>query len=71
MFELLFFVLMIVVFGKLIKYAVKATWGIAKILVTVVFLPLILVGLVLSGLIFIAFPILVVIGIVTMFCAKA
>ena len=68
MFELIFFVLLVVVFGKLFKYALKATWGIAKILVTVVLLPLMLVALVLGGLIYIAFPILAVVGIVMMFC---
>jgi hypothetical protein len=64
MWSLLFFVLMIVVFGKILKFAIKATWGVAKIMVTLVFLPVILVGLVLAGLLTLALPILVVIGIV-------
>jgi hypothetical protein len=64
MWSLLFFVLMIVVFGKILKFAIKATWSIAKIMVTLVFLPVILVGLVLAGLLTLALPILVVIGIV-------
>ena len=45
MLELLFSVMMNVIFGKLFIFGVKATWGITKILVTVVFLPLILIGL--------------------------
>lgn len=64
MWSLLFFVLMIVVFGKILKFAIKATWSVAKIMVTLVFLPVILVGLVLAGLLTLALPILVVIGIV-------
>ena len=68
MLELLFAVLMITIFGKLFIFGMKATWGITKILVTVVFLPLILIGLVLGGLVSLALPILLVVGIVSMFC---
>lgn len=68
MFELIFLVLMIVVFAKLFKYALKATWGIAKIIVTLVLLPLFLLFLVFSGLLIIAFPILLIVGIVSLFC---
>jgi len=68
MFELIFLVLMVVVFAKLFKYAMKATWGIAKIIVTLVILPLILLMLLFSGLLIIAFPILAIVGIVSLFC---
>ena len=68
MLELLFAVLMITIFGKLFVFGMTATWGITKILVTVVFLPLILIGLVLGGLVSLALPILLVVGIVSMFC---
>ena len=61
---LLFVVLMIYVYVKLIGLAVKMTWGILKGLVTLVFLPMILIGMVLSGLIYLALPILAVAGIV-------
>lgn len=60
----LFTILMIGIFGKLIGLAFKMTWGIAKILVTLVFLPITLIGLVIGGLISIALPILVLVGIV-------
>ena len=68
MLELLFAVLMITIFGKLFIFGVKAAWGITRILVTVVFLPLILVGLVVGGLVSLALPILLVVGVVSMFC---
>jgi len=68
MLELLFSIMMIVIFGKLFIFGVKATWGITKILVTVVFLPLILIGLVVGGLISLALPILLVVGVISMFC---
>ena len=68
MLELLFAVLMITIFGKVFIFGVKATWGITKILVMVVFLPLILIGLVVGGLISLALPLLLVIGAISMFC---
>ena len=68
MLELLFAVLMITIFGKLFIFGVKAAWGITKILVTVVFFPLILVGLVVGGLVSLALPILLVVGVISMFC---
>lgn len=67
MLNLLFAILMIMVFGKLIGFAIRAAWGISKVIVTLVFLPLILIGLVLGGLIYLALPILLVVGLVTLF----
>ena len=62
----IFVILMVGIFGKLIGLAFKMTWGITKILFTLVFLPVILIGLVIAGLISIALPLLVVIGIITL-----
>ena len=67
MLNLLFAILMIMVFVKLIGFAIRAAWGISKVLVTLVFLPLILIGLVLGGLIYLAFPILILVGLVALF----
>ena len=67
MLNLLFAILMIMVFGKLIGFAIRAAWGISKVIVTLVFFPLILIGLVLGGLIYLALPILLVVGLVTLF----
>lgn len=54
------------VFGKLIVFAVKATWGITKIVCTLVFLPVILIALFAVGLVYIALPLVVIIGIVSL-----
>ena len=51
-------------FGKLLMFGIKAAWGISKFLLTIVLLPVILIGLVVGGLIYLAFPILIVVGIV-------
>lgn len=66
MLEILFTICMLWVFGKLFLFGIRAAWGISKFLVTIVFMPLILIGLVFAGLIYVAFPILVIIGIVSL-----
>lgn len=40
------------VFGKLLMFGIKAAWGISKFLLTIVLLPVILIGLVVGGLIY-------------------
>lgn len=70
MLTLLFIILMFLIFGKLIGFAVKAAWGISKIICTIVLLPLFLIGLVFAGLVGIALPILLVVGIVSLIIPK-
>ena len=65
MLSLIFVILMLCVLGKLLKLSVTAAWGITKVLLTLVFLPIVLVAMVIGGLIYIAVPILVIIGIAT------
>ncbi|MDO4555814.1 MAG: hypothetical protein Q4B70_11800 [Lachnospiraceae bacterium] len=71
MLTLVFVILMIMVFGKLILLALRATWGIAKILTSFVLLPIVLIGLLLSGLVHIAVPVLVIVGIVSLLKPQA
>lgn len=66
MLTLLFTILMIMVFGKILGFAIRAAWGMSKIIVSVVMLPLFLIGLVLKGLISIALPILIIIGVISL-----
>lgn len=65
MLTLLFTFLMLVVFGKLLVFSVKASWGIAKILLTVVFLPFILIAMAFAGLMVLALPVLLIVGVCT------
>lgn len=66
MLTVLFMILMIIVFGKILKFAVKAAWGISKIVCSVILLPLALVALVIKGLIELAFPLLVIIACISL-----
>lgn len=70
MLSLLFTICMLWVFGKLFFFGIRAAWGISKFILTIVLLPVFLVGLVIGGLIYIAFPILLVVGIVAMVSSK-
>lgn len=66
MMSLIFTILLFMVFGKILKLAIKATWGITKILFSLVFLPVVLVLLVVGGLVSLALPILLIVGIVAL-----
>ena len=66
MITLLFFILLFGLVGKLTWFAFKATWGILKVLLYVVFFPLVLVGLVAGGLMYLALPILIIAGLVSL-----
>ena len=68
MLTLLFWIFMFIVFGKLLVFSIKATWGISKMFFSLILFPLFLIGLVLKGLLVVAAPILVIVGIVVLFC---
>ena len=68
---MLTFIFVCLMFGKLIGLAFKMTWGITKVLFTLVFLPVILIALVIGGLVTIALPILIVVGIISLICGVA
>ena len=46
MLELLFFIFLFGIFGKLFFFGMRAAWSISKLLITIVFLPVILLGMV-------------------------
>ena len=64
MFTIIFIIVLIWVAWKMLVLGIKAAWGIAKILCTVLLLPAFIFGLLCVGLVYIAIPILIVLGIV-------
>ncbi len=70
MLELIFTILMFVIFGKILVFAIKAAWGITKILFVIVLLPVVLIVLALMGLFYIAMPVLSIIGLIALFGLK-
>ena len=70
MLGLIFWILMLAVFGNILMFAIRMTWGITKVVFSLVLLPVTLVVLVLGGLLRIAFPLLAVIGLISLFTLK-
>ncbi len=54
------------VFGRLLVFGLKLGWGIIKMVGFVVFLPVIILGMIVGGFAFIALPVLVIIGLVSL-----
>ena len=66
MLTFLFTFLMFIVFGKILIFAIKATWGLSKIMFSLILLPILLICLVLKGLILVALPALAIIGLIAL-----
>ena len=62
MLTLLFLILMFSVFGKILHMAIKLTWGITKVVFTLIFLPFIVIGLALAGFMYLSILVLIVAG---------
>ncbi|MCR4999905.1 MAG: hypothetical protein K6A05_08720 [Lachnospiraceae bacterium] len=65
MFTFIFLICMFGIFGKLIGVAFEMAWGITKVVFTLVFLPIIILGCLLKGLLVLAVPLLAIVGLVT------
>ncbi len=65
MIEIAFTILMIAVFGRLLIFSFRFAWGFSKALVTLLLMPLFLVGMVVAGLIRLALPILIVVAVMS------
>jgi hypothetical protein len=57
--------MMISVFGRLLIWGIRAAWGIGKMIFSLIILPIVLIGLACTGMIYIALVVLIVCGIVT------
>ena len=66
MITLIFEILLIGFLGKMIAWALKATWSIVKVLLVIVFFPLILIVMACTGLIYIALIFLIIGGIISL-----
>ena len=66
MLTLISVLLFLAVFGRLMLFAIKLGWGILKFVGFLVFLPAIILGLIITGVVSIAIPALIVIGLVSL-----
>ena len=69
MLTILFLIFLFGIFGKLFFFGIRAAWGISKFVLMVVFFPLILIGMLIVGLVKLAFPLLLIFGVIAMFGA--
>mgnify|MGYP000960142930 FL=1 len=67
MFCFLFMILMFYIFGKLFFFGLKAAWGLSKFILTIILLPITLMVMVSCGLLYFAFVLLIVVGIISFF----
>lgn len=67
MLTLLFIICMFGVFGKLFFFGLKAAWGLSKFVLTIILLPISLMVMVSCGLLYFAFVLLIVVGIMSFF----
>ena len=70
MLTLIMMILMISVFLKLFGFAIRAAWGLTRMILTFLFFPVVLTVMIFSGLIYIALPIILVVGLMSL-VAKA
>ncbi len=71
MLTIIFTVALLWVAWKMLILELKAAWGIIRILCTVFLFPLLLFGMVCAGLLYIAAPILIIIGIIVLIRSAA
>ena len=67
MFYFLFMILMFYIFGKLFFFGLKAAWGLSKFVLMIILLPITLMVMVSCGLLYFAFVLLIVVGIISFF----
>ena len=67
MLTILFLIFLFGIFGKLFFFGIRAAWGISIFVLMVVFFPVILLGMLVVGLVKLAFPLLLIFGVIAMF----
>jgi len=70
MITLIFSIMMISIFGNLIGVAFRMTWGLLKIALGLVFLPAVIIVAFAAGLLYIAFPVLAIVGLISLIAPK-
>ncbi|MCR5330922.1 MAG: hypothetical protein K6E62_07010 [Lachnospiraceae bacterium] len=62
----LFVILMFMFFGKMIIFGIKAAWGLGKFVIGLILLPVLIIGVIAAGLVYLALPLLAITGVVLM-----
>ena len=67
MLTILFLIFLFGIFGKLFFFGLKAAWGLSKFVLTIILLPITFMVMVSCGLLYFAFVLLIVVGIISFF----
>ena len=67
MLTILFLIFLFGIFGKLFFFGLNAAWGLSKFVLTIILLPITLMVMVSCGLLYFAFVLLIVVGIISFF----
>ena len=70
MLTLFFAIMMIGVFGRLAGFAISMSWGFLRVLLTLIFLPGIIIAGFIGGLLHLAFPVLAIVGLVSLIAPR-
>ena len=70
MLTLIFWIFMLLIFGNILMFSIKMAWGASKVVCSLILLPVFLIVLVVGGLIKIAFPVLAVVGLISLLTMK-
>ena len=57
-------ILMFMFFGKMIIFGIKAAWGLGKFVIGLILLPVLIVGVIAAGLVYLALPLLAIAGVI-------
>ncbi len=68
---ILFLILMFMLFGKMIVFGIKAAWGLGKFMIGLILLPILIIGVLAAGLIYLALPLLAIAGVVLLIKSAA
>ena len=66
MITFIFIILLLCFVGKMIAFAFKAAWGITKISFAIIFFPIFIIAVFLSGLVYVAIAVLLIAGLVSL-----
>ena len=67
MLDFIFMILMIYIFGKLFFFGIKMAWSLSKFVLNIILFPVILIIMALSGLFYLAFILLIILGVISFF----
>ncbi len=61
---ILFLIVMFVLFCKMIIFGIKAAWGLGKFVIGLILFPLVIIGVIAAGLVYLALPLFAFVAVI-------